>query len=155
RKAMTHRARVPLTTERGTLYGDWSIVRSEQTELNRSKPPGHQGTRNTMANLSTVAEFALSLPFAAACRWIQSKPAHFLHFAVLPFGGRQIERWPRFLLVLLRGAAALGFVAFLMAAIDAVLPLSRDDLMTGADCIKCGIVIVIAFAVLRRTESQP
>lgn len=108
-----------------------------------------------MASLSTVAEFALSLPFAAACRWIQCKPAHFLHFAALLFGGRQIEKWPRFLLFPLRGAAALGFVAFLLTAIDAVMPLSRSDLLTGADCLKCGIVIVISFAVLRRTESQP
>lgn len=108
-----------------------------------------------MPNLSAVAEFALSLPFAAACRWIQCKPAHFLHFAVLLLGGRQIEKWPRFLLLPLRGAAALGFVAFLLAAIDAILPLSRSELLTGADYIKCGIVVVISFAVLRKTESQP
>lgn len=106
-----------------------------------------------MANLSTVAEFALSLPFAAACHWIKCKPAHFLHFAVFPFGGRQIERWPRFLILMLRGGATLGFVVFLLGAIDAVSPLSRGELLTGADYLKCGIVIVVSFLALRRTEN--
>jgi hypothetical protein len=102
-----------------------------------------------MANTATATEFLLPLLFALACRWIKRNPSNFLRFALFPFGGTNVERWPRLMLLLVRGAAILGFLVFVLTALNAVSPISREDLPTGADYLKFAIAVVISFLALR------
>ncbi len=102
-----------------------------------------------MPNSLTAAEFMFALLLVLACRWIKRNPSNFLRFALFPFGGIKIERWPRFMLTIVRGGAILGFLAFLLTAMNAVSPLSRDDLPSGSDYIKFGAAVAISFLALR------
>lgn len=102
-----------------------------------------------MPNSSTAAEFIFGLLFVLACRWIKRNPSNFLRFALFPFGGISVERWPRFMLAMVRAAAILGFIAFLLTALNGLSPFGRDDLPSGSDYIKFGIAIVITFLALR------
>lgn len=102
-----------------------------------------------MANTATASELLLPLLFALACRWIKRNPSNFLRFALFPFGGANVERWPRLMLLLVRGAAILGFLVFVLSALNAVSPISREDLPTGADYLKFAIAVVISFLALR------
>ena len=107
-----------------------------------------------MASTITATEFFLSLLFALACLWMRRNPSNFLRFVLSPFGGLHVERWPRFILLLTRGVAIPGFVVFLLAVVNSVSPLSRDDLPTGADYLKLGIVVVISFLALRGASEE-
>jgi hypothetical protein len=102
-----------------------------------------------MPNTFSTAVFIFALLFVLACRWIKRNPSSFLRCAFFPFGGIDVEHWPRFMLAMVRAAANLGFVGFLLTALNAVSPFGRDDLPSGSDYIKFGIAIVIAFLALR------
>lgn len=108
-----------------------------------------------MPNSYATAEFILALVFVPACRWIKRNPSNFLRFALFPFGGINVARWPRFLLAMVRAAAILGFIAFLLAALNAVSPFGRDDLPSGSDYIKFGIAIITSFLALRSSAEAP
>lgn len=101
-----------------------------------------------MPNSFTAAEFVFALLFLLACRWIKRNPSNFLRFTLFPFGGIKVARWPRFMLAVVRGGAILGFLGFLLMALNAVSPFGRDDLPSGSDYIKFGVAIVISFLAL-------
>jgi hypothetical protein len=72
--------------------------------------------------ISSAEEFVFSTAFAVSCRWIKRNPSDFLRFAFFPFGGFNVERWPRALLFIVRWCAIAGFVLSVVGAINGLIP---------------------------------
>ena len=58
---------------------------------------------------SIVVDLFLTVVFVFVCRSVKRNPSSFLRYILFPFGGLNVERWPRFMLVIVRVCAALGF----------------------------------------------
>jgi|SRR6267143_2014235 len=56
----------------------------------------------------------LTAVFVIVCRWIKRNPSSFLRYILFPFGGLNVERWPRFMLAIVRLCAVLEFFSFLL-----------------------------------------
>ena len=64
------------------------------------------------AQPSIAVDLFLTAAFAQVCRWIKRNPSSFLRYALFPFGGLNVEGWPRFMLVIVRACGVLGFLFF-------------------------------------------
>jgi hypothetical protein len=92
--------------------------------------------------------------FVVACRWIKRNPSSFLRYALFPFGGLNVERWPRFMLVIVRICAALGFFFFLLYFVDLLIPGTVENPSPAVLYSKFAFCLVISFLALRGT-SEP
>jgi hypothetical protein len=91
----------------------------------------------------------LTAVFLLACRWIKRNPSSFLRYALFPFGGLYVERWPRILLVMVRGTAILGFFAFFLAFMSLLAPESLAHPTLAVLYTKFAVVILVSFFALR------
>ena len=98
---------------------------------------------------SFAVNLFLTAAFAVACRWIKRNPSSFLRFALFPFGGLNVERWPRFLLAIVRGGAILGFFAFSITFVDLLVPQSTSSSTPAVLCSKFAVCILVAYFALR------
>jgi len=98
---------------------------------------------------SIAVDPLLSVMFLLAFRWIKRKPSSFLRYALFPFGGLNVERWPRILLMMVRGAAIFGFFAFLLATMSLLAPESFAHPTPGVLYTKFAVAILVSFFALR------
>jgi hypothetical protein len=93
----------------------------------------------------------LSVVFVIASRWIKRNPSSFLRYVLFPFGGLNVERWPRFMLVLVRVCAVFGFFTFLLTFIDLLAPETAAHPTPAVLYSKFAACILISFFALRGT----
>lgn len=98
-----------------------------------------------------IVELALACAFATGCRWIKRNPSSFLRYALFPFGGIQVERWPRILLWIVRAGAILGFFFFVLNFLDMLLPIRPGATSPALLYGRYGAAMVISFLALRGT----
>lgn len=98
---------------------------------------------------SIAVDLFLSAMFLFAFRWIKRNPSSFLRYMLFPFGGLHVERWPRILLVMVRGAAILGFFSFFLAFMSLLAPGSFAHPTPGVLYTKFAVAILVAFLALR------
>jgi uncharacterized membrane protein len=91
----------------------------------------------------------LSAIFLLACRWIKRNPSSFLRYALFPFGGLKVERWPRIMLMMVRGGAILGFFSFSLAFMSLLAPESFAHPTPGVLYTKFAVAILVSFFALR------
>jgi hypothetical protein len=91
----------------------------------------------------------LSAMFLLACRWIKRNPSSFLRYALFPFGGLNVERWPRIMLVMARGAAIFGFLVFLLGILSLLAPETFAHPTPAVLYAKFAVAILVSFFVLR------
>jgi hypothetical protein len=101
-----------------------------------------------------AVDLFLSVTFLFANRWIKRNPSSFLRYLLFPFGGLNVERWPRILLTIVRVCAVLGFFAFLLAFVDLLAPESVAHPTSAVLYTKFAACIVISFFALRGTAEQ-
>jgi len=106
---------------------------------------------NHSAAPSIAVDLLLTAVFAVVCRWVKRNPSSFLRYTLFPFGGLNVERWPRFMLVLLRVCAVFGFFAFLLTFIDLLVPESVAHPAPTVLYAKFAACILITFFALRGT----
>lgn len=98
-----------------------------------------------------AVDLALSVLFLLANRWIKRNPSSFLRYVLFPFGGLNVERWPRILLGIVRVCAIFGFFAFLLTSINLVAPESLAHPTPVVLYTKFAVCIFISFFALRGT----
>jgi hypothetical protein len=98
-----------------------------------------------------IVTFFLTGVFAMACRWIKRNPSSFLRYALFPFGGLNVERWPKFMLVMVRICASLGFFFFFLAFVDLLAPGTVGQPSPAVLYSKFAFCIVVSFFALRGT----
>jgi hypothetical protein len=103
------------------------------------------------ATPSIAVDLFLSVVFVIASRWIKRKPSSFLRYALFPFGGLHVERWPRFMLVLVRVCAVFGFFTFLLLFIDLLAPETVAHPTPAVLYSKFAACLLISFFALRGT----
>jgi hypothetical protein len=91
----------------------------------------------------------LSAIFLLACRWIKRNPSSFLRYALFPFGGLKVERWPRIMLMMVRSGAILGFFSFSLAFMSLLAPESFAHPTPGVLYTKFAVAILVSFFALR------
>lgn len=91
----------------------------------------------------------LSAIFLLACRWIKRNPSSFLRYILFPFGGLNVERWPRIMLMIVRGGAILGFFSFSLAFMSLLAPESFAHPTPGVLYTKFAVAILVSFFALR------
>jgi hypothetical protein len=91
----------------------------------------------------------LSAMFLLASRWIKRNPSSFLRYILFPFGGLNVERWPRIMLMMVRGGAILGFFSFSLAFMSLLAPESFAHPTPAALYTKFAVAIVVSFFALR------
>jgi hypothetical protein len=96
-----------------------------------------------------AVDLLLSAIFLLAFRWIKCNPSSFLRYILFPFGGLNVERWPRILLVMARSAAIFGFFAFLLTILSLLAPESFAHPTPGVLYTKFAVAILVSFFVLR------
>jgi hypothetical protein len=74
------------------------------------------------ATPSIAVDLLLTVVFVLVCRWVKRNPSSFLRYILFPFGGLNVERWPRLMLVFVRVCVAFGFFCFLLTFIDLFAP---------------------------------
>jgi len=108
-------------------------------------PVSHSETPPIVVNLF------LTIVFVIACRWIKRNPSGFLRYALFPFGGLNVERWPRFMLVMVRVCAGFGFFFFFLAFVDLLAPGTVEHPAPVVLYSKFAFCIVVSFFALRGT----
>jgi hypothetical protein len=103
------------------------------------------------ATPSIAVDLFLTVEFAIACRWTKRNPSSFLRYVLFPFGGLNVERWLRFMLVIVRIFAVFGFFAFILTFIDLLAPESVAHPTPAALYSKFALCILISFFALRGT----
>jgi hypothetical protein len=98
-----------------------------------------------------LVNLVLTAVFVVASRWIKRNPSSFLKYALFPFGGLKVERWPRFMLVIVRVCAAFSFFFFLLAFIGLLAPGSVTNPTPAVLYSKFAFCIVASFFALRGT----
>jgi hypothetical protein len=98
-----------------------------------------------------LVNLVLTAVFAVASRWIKRNPSSFLKYALFPFGGLKVERWPRFMLVIVRVCAGFSFFFFLLAFIGLLAPGSVAHPTPAVLYSKFAFCIVASFFALRGT----
>lgn len=101
-----------------------------------------------------AVDLALSVAFLVASRWIKRHPSSFLRYLLFPFGGLNVERWPRILLAIVRVCAVLGFFAFLLTIVNLLAPESLAHPTPAVLYTKFAVCLLISFFVLRGTAEQ-
>jgi hypothetical protein len=96
-----------------------------------------------------AVDLLLSVVFLFACRWTKRNPSSFLRYILFPFGGLNVERWPRILLMMVRGAAIFGFFAFLLTIMSLLAPESFAHPTPGVLYTKFAVAILVSFFALR------
>lgn len=100
-----------------------------------------------------AVDLVLSVAFLFATRWIKRNPSSFLRYVLFPFGGLNVERWPRFLLAIVRAGAVFGFFAFLLGSVN-LLAESLAHPTPAVLYTKFGVCILISFFALRGTAEH-
>jgi hypothetical protein len=100
------------------------------------------------------AGFLLSLLFALGCRWVKRNPSDFLRFTLFPFGGLNVDRWPRFMLLAVRLGGIAGFFAFVLSGLNSLYPTSPKDESSVALYAKFLISLAVAFFALRGSAEE-
>jgi hypothetical protein len=95
-----------------------------------------------------AVDLFLTAVFAVVCRWIKRNPSSFLRYALFPFGGLNVERWPRVMREIVRVCAALGFLALLLTFADLLFPASLSNPTPAILYSKYAVCIVISIAAL-------
>jgi hypothetical protein len=98
---------------------------------------------------SIAVDLFLSAMFLFAFRWMKRNPSSFLRYMLFPFGGLLVERWPRILLVMVRGAAILMFFAFSLAFMSLLAPGSFAHPTPAVLYTKFAVAILVSFFALR------
>jgi len=82
---------------------------------------------------------------------VKRNPSSFLRYALFPFGGLNVERWPRFMPVIVKVCAAAGFFALLLTFVDLLAPESFAHPTPVVLYSKFAVGILISFFALRGT----
>jgi hypothetical protein len=101
-----------------------------------------------------VVDLFLSAVFLFANRWIKRNPSSFLRYALFPFGGLNVECWPRILLAIVRVCAVFGFFTFLLTFVNLLAPESLAHPTPAVLYTKFAACILISFFALRGTAEQ-
>lgn len=97
-----------------------------------------------------IVEFGFSALFSLGFRWIKRNPSNLLRFVLFPFGGLQVDRWPRFLLWCVRFGGIAGFFFFCLSALHSLYPLNaKDSGSEGALYVKLILALGISIFALR------
>ena len=100
---------------------------------------------------SIAVDLLLTAIFVFVCRWIKRNPSSFLRYTLFPFGGLNVERWPRFMLVIVRACAVLAFFFLVLTFLGLLAPESVAHPTPVALYSRFAISIVISFFALRGT----
>jgi hypothetical protein len=103
------------------------------------------------ATPSLAVDLLLTAVFVLVCRWVKRNPSNFLRFALFPFGGLNVERWPRFMLVFVKVCAAAGFFVLLLTFADLLALESPAHPATAILCAKYAVAILISLFALKGT----
>ena len=98
-----------------------------------------------------IVSFFLTGVFAMTCRWIKRNPSSFLRYALFPFGGLNVERWPKFMLVMVRICASLAFFFLFLAFVDLLAPGTVGQPSPAVLYSKFAFCIVVSIFALRGT----
>lgn len=109
---------------------------------------------NPSAEPSIAVELFLMAMFAVASRWAKRNPSNFLRFTLFPFGGLNVERWPRFMLVAVKVFSSAAFFAFLLGFIGLLAPETRAHPTPAALYTKFAVAILASVFALRGTGEQ-
>ena len=101
-----------------------------------------------------AVDLFLSAVFVFACRWIKRNPSSFLRYILFPFGGLNVERWPRFLLAIVRVCAVFGFFTFLLTFVDLLAPESAANPTPAVLYTKFAACILVSFFALWGTAEN-
>lgn len=96
-----------------------------------------------------AVDLTLSVGFLFASRWIKRNPSNFLRYILFPFGGLNVERWPRVLLAIVRVCAILAFFAFLLTIVNLLAPESLAHPTPLVLYTKFAVCMLISFFALR------
>jgi hypothetical protein len=111
-----------------------------------------QHEREACVNHSPAPPIAVDLfltgLFILVCRWIKRNPSSFLRYVLFPFGGLNVERWPRAMREIMRVSAALGFFALLLTFVDLLFPASIANPTRALLYSKYAVCLVISFLAL-------
>jgi predicted Co/Zn/Cd cation transporter (cation efflux family) len=100
---------------------------------------------NPSAEPSFAVNLLLTAVFVVVCRWAKRNPSSFLRYTLFPFGGLNVERWPRFMLVAVKVFAAAAFFAFLLGFMNLLAPGSLAHPTPAALYTKFAVAVLISF----------
>jgi hypothetical protein len=104
----------------------------------------------------TVAtEFLLMAVFAVVCRWAKRNPSNFLRFILFPFGGISVERWPQFMLVMVRMGAIFSFFCFFGTMLSFLFPTNLQNPAPPVLYTKIAVNLLVTFFVMRGSAEPP